>query len=123
MNRWKDFGMTAALAGLLIVPPVYGAQKPPSSTRTAETVTGLNGAIYQAYKPSVVRDVQAALKVKFLYRADLNGQLDEATMQAIGEYQKANNLEVSGVPTPATRERLLGTTESGANAGEPRQQK
>ena len=69
-------------------------------------IEGLDGGRYENYYPSVVKNVQTALQTEGLYGGPLSGVLDEATSNALAEYQKANNLRVSGVPTPRTREKL-----------------
>ena len=65
-----------------------------------------DGGTYENYYPSVVKNVQTALQAEGLYDGPISGVLDEATSNALGEYQKANNLRVSGVPTVRTREAL-----------------
>ena len=69
-------------------------------------IQGLDGGTYENYYPSVVKNVQTALQSEGLYDGAISGMLDEATLNALGEYQKANDLGVSGVPTPRTREAL-----------------
>jgi peptidoglycan hydrolase-like protein with peptidoglycan-binding domain len=69
-------------------------------------VRGLDDGDYENYYPSVVRKVQNALQSQGLYSGPISGVLDEATMNAIGEYQRAENLQVVGVPTPRTRKAL-----------------
>ena len=69
-------------------------------------IKGLDGGTYENYYPSVVKNVQTALQSQGLYDGPISGVLDEATSNALGEYQKANHLRVSGVPTPRTREAL-----------------
>ena len=69
-------------------------------------IEGLDGGRYENYYPSVVKNVQTALQTEGLYGGPLSGVLDEATSNALAEYQKANNLRVSGLPTPRTREKL-----------------
>ena len=69
-------------------------------------IQGLDGGTYENYYPSVVRNVQTALQAEGLYDGPISGVLDEATSNALGEYQKANNLRVSGVATPRTRQAL-----------------
>lgn len=73
-----------------------------------ELVTGLNGAPYEAYEPKVIREVQQALKDRGLYQGEVNGVLNEATKEAIGKFQQENGILVTGVPSPYTREALLG---------------
>ena len=65
-----------------------------------------DGGDYENYYPSVVKNVQTALQTEGLYGGPISGVLDEATSNAVAEYQKANNLSVSGVPSPQTREAL-----------------
>ena len=69
-------------------------------------VRGLDDGDYENYYPSMVRKVQNALQSQGLYSGPISGVLDEATMNAIGEYQRAENLQIVGVPTPRTRKAL-----------------
>jgi len=78
-----------------------------SAAHHTTIIKGLDGGSYKAYKPSVVREAQSALKAQGHYPGEVNGKLDEATIQAIGSYQKQHGLHVSGVPSPATRAKLL----------------
>lgn len=70
-------------------------------------VPGLDGAAYDAYAPEVIGEVQQALAGEGIYTGPINHVLDEPTMNAIGEFQEANDIQVTGVPSPMTRERLL----------------
>jgi peptidoglycan hydrolase-like protein with peptidoglycan-binding domain len=70
-------------------------------------IRGLDGGTYKPHSPAVVEKVQTALKEKGLYQGEVIGELDEATMKAVGEFQKANNLTVSGVPSPSMRKLLF----------------
>ena len=69
-------------------------------------IRGLDDGTYENYYPSVVKDVQMALQDQGLYNGPISGVLDDMTVNALGEFQKANNLHVSGMPTPRTREAL-----------------
>jgi len=70
-------------------------------------ITGLDGGQYEDYKAALVTRVQEALKKEGFYTGEVNSELDEATMNALAEYQKKNGLLPSGVPTPQTRKQLL----------------
>lgn len=72
-------------------------------------IEGLDGGLYQPYKPSVVRRTQEALKQKGLYAGEVDGVFDEATMRAVGDYQAQHGIVASGVPTPETRKALFGS--------------
>lgn len=72
----------------------------------AALIEGLDGAPYEACEPSVVEDVQQALKDQDLYQGEVTRVLDEATMEAIAEFQRQNGIMVNGIPTPNTREAL-----------------
>lgn len=72
-----------------------------------ELVPGLDGAEYPAYAPAVIGEVQEALSREGVYTGPINQVLDEPTIDAIGAFQEANDIHVSGVPSPMTRERLL----------------
>jgi len=69
-------------------------------------IQGVDGGTYENYYPSVVKNVQTALQTEGLYDGPISGVLDERTSNSLAEYQKANNLRASGVPTPRTREAL-----------------
>ena len=69
-------------------------------------IEGADGGRYENYYPSVVKNVQTALQTEGLYEGPISGVLDEMTSNALVEYQKANNLRASGVPTPRTRQAL-----------------
>ena len=69
-------------------------------------IRGLDNGTYENYYPSVVKDVQMALQDQGLYNGPISGVLDDMTVNALGEFQKTNNLHVSGMPTPRTREAL-----------------
>ena len=56
---------------------------------------------------SKVREAQEALSAQGLFFGDVDGELDLATMKALGRFQEAHKLEVSGVPSPKTRRVLL----------------
>lgn len=70
-------------------------------------IRGVDGGEYDPYAVSTVQEVQQALTSKGLYNGPISGVLDQATMDAIAEFQKSNALQVCGVPTPRTREALL----------------
>lgn len=76
------------------------------SAQDVNLIVGLDGGTYEPYSPSTIREVQTALKAAGVYAGEPNGILDEATMKAIGEYQTENGIQVSGVPSPQTREAL-----------------
>ena len=69
-------------------------------------VLGLNGGEYPPYLASVVRETQQFLFDRQLYDGPVTGILDETTMQAIAEFQQANGIVASGVPSPETREAM-----------------
>ncbi len=105
MSGWAIFGTALMLACLLVAPPARAGQGQTGS-KTVALIQGLGGGTYEPYSPAVIEKVQIALKEKGLYSGEANGELDEATMKAIGEFQKASDLTVSGMPSPSTR-RLL----------------
>jgi hypothetical protein len=73
----------------------------------AVLVEGLDGGTYEAYKPAIITQVQEALKARGLYQGDVNGELDEETMESLAEFQKQHGLSPNGIPTPHTRGALL----------------
>ena len=72
-----------------------------------QLIAGLNGENYDAYNSETIEAVQGALADQGMYSGPVNGILDRPTMDAIGRFQEMNNLTVSGVPSPRTRELLL----------------
>lgn len=92
------------------VTPVGGALGTPKWVKPRGNgwimVEGADGGRYENYYPSVVKNVQTALETEGLYDGPISGVLDEATSNALAEYQKTHNLRASGVPTPRTREAL-----------------
>lgn len=97
------------------------ATKPGSATD--ELIRGLDGGLYSPYRPSVIRSAQDVLKQEGLYSGARDGVLDDATMQALGEFQKQHGMVVSGIPTPRTRKELaqeahgVGSASAAAEAG------
>ena len=70
-------------------------------------ITGLDGVLYEAYRPGTIERVQRSLIARDLYRGPVNGILDEPTIQAIYAFQKmTRTLQVCGIPTPRTRKLL-----------------
>ena len=97
----ESFGKTAALAVAAMENPVIA----PHHDRAL--VTGLDGGLYEAYRPGTIERVQRALIARELYRGPVNGILDEPTLKAIYAFQKmTRTLQVCGVPTPRTRKLL-----------------
>jgi peptidoglycan hydrolase-like protein with peptidoglycan-binding domain len=114
---WRDlsrgllFGLLAALL-LAVFPGGTAAQEP---EKAVTLIRGLDGGMYEPYSPALLSKVQEALRAEGLYSGETTGVLDEATMTALGEFQKQHDLQVSGVPSPETRKRLL----AGASTDEP----
>jgi len=72
-----------------------------------ELIAGLDGAMYEPYRPAIIERVQKALRDRGLYAGPMNGVLDRPTMKSIYAFQEANhNLQRCGVPTPHTRKLL-----------------
>src|SRR5215471_14429774 len=69
-------------------------------------IAGLDGAVYDPYRPATIQLVQKALRERGLYAGPMNGILDRPTMKSIYAFQEANNLQRCGVPTPYTRKML-----------------
>lgn len=104
---------SGAVTLLLCAGPAVARQQPAEpggASKEVHLIEGVDGAPYEPYLPSVIEEVQSALKTAGLYSGEVNGILDEETMQAIAEYQKQNGIQVSGVPSPETRAALLGRT-------------
>jgi endonuclease YncB( thermonuclease family) len=69
-------------------------------------IVGLDGALYDRYRPATIQSVQKSLQERGLYDGPMNGVLDGPTMKSIYTFQEANNLQRCGVPTPNTRKML-----------------
>src|SRR5690349_4301323 len=69
-------------------------------------IAGLDGALYDPYRPATLQRVQSLLRERGLYAGSMNGILDKPTMKSIYAFQEANNLQRCGVPTPHTRRML-----------------
>jgi peptidoglycan hydrolase-like protein with peptidoglycan-binding domain len=106
MKGWILIGVVLMTACLLLAPPALAVQGQ-METKTVTLIKGLDGGTYEPYSPDVIEKVQASLKDTGFYAGEINGELDEATMNAIGEFQKENQLTVSGVPSPSTRRLLV----------------
>ncbi len=108
MKRGATVGLLMLLGCPLWSPLVRGQAEEAKEKKQVTLIKGLDGGLYEPYSAAVVEKVQAALKDKGLYTGEVNGQLDEDTMKALAEFQKQNQLTVSGVPSPSTRRALLG---------------
>ncbi len=80
--------------------------------KKGKLLLGLDGGLYEPYRVRVIEEVQKALKAQGLYAGEVHRYLNEETMKALGEFQKQNQLKVSGVPTPRTRKALLSGSEA-----------
>ena len=80
--------------------------------KQGKLLLGLDGGLYEPYRVRVIEEVQKALKAQGLYAGEVHRYLNEETMKALGEFQKQNQLKVSGVPTPRTRKALLSGSEA-----------
>jgi peptidoglycan hydrolase-like protein with peptidoglycan-binding domain len=69
---------------------------------------GLDGGEYDAYRVSLVSEVQRALREQGYYAGPADGYLGRPTMEALARYQEDHGLRPSGVPSPKTRAQLLG---------------
>jgi hypothetical protein len=70
-------------------------------------IEGLDGALYEPYRPAAIQRVQKALTGRGLYAGPMNGILDLPTMRSIYSFQEATeNLQRCGIPTPYTRKML-----------------
>jgi peptidoglycan hydrolase-like protein with peptidoglycan-binding domain len=82
-------------------------QAQPQEAKPVVLIRGLDGGDYQPYAPSVIERVQQELQARNLYSGAIDGVLSQNTMEAIGQFQRENNLQVCGVPTPQTRRLLM----------------
>jgi hypothetical protein len=70
-------------------------------------IEGLDGGLYEPYRPAAIQRVQKALTGRGLYTGPMNGILDLPTMRSIYSFQEAtSNLQRCGIPTPYTRKML-----------------
>ena len=70
-------------------------------------IAGLDGGLYEPYRPAVIERVQKVLRERGLYTGPMNGILDLPTMKSIYAFQEAtDNLQRCGIPTPYTRKML-----------------
>ena len=70
-------------------------------------IAGLDGGLYEPYRPAAIQRVQKTLRDRGLYMGPMNGILDLPTMKSIYAFQKAtDNLQRCGIPTPYTRKML-----------------
>jgi hypothetical protein len=70
-------------------------------------IVGLDGGLYEPYRPSAIQRVQKTLMDRGLYTGPMNGILDLPTMKSIYAFQEATgNLQRCGIPTPYTRKML-----------------
>ena len=58
------------------------------------------------YKASTIKAVQEALKADGSYSGEANGNLDDATTEAIKKFQEKKGLKADGIPGSKTREAL-----------------
>lgn len=105
MQRWIVVGLAVAIALVLPLQSAYAQEE--TGKKEVVLIKGLDGGTYEPYSPALIEKVQSALNAEGLYQGQVNGALDEDTMNAIGEFQKRNQLTVSGVPSPNTRRSLL----------------
>lgn len=113
MKRLHLLVLLSALAALVAAPALQGetGREPDEEVTLIE---GLDGGEYEPYEPALIERVQQELRSRGIYSGEVNGRLDEATMQAIGQFQEQNGIHVSGVPSPRTRQALFG---EGRSAG------
>lgn len=96
-NYWQDTVWAPGLTGILI--------------------EGLNGGEYPPYNARVIEQFQRFLFQEEFYDGPVTGILDKPTMEAMAEFQSANGIVASGVPSPETRnaaQEAVGQTDSGA---------
>jgi len=107
MMRWATYGIILGLAGMMLAPSMEARVQETQPAMEVPLVRGLDGGYYEPYSPDLIESVQGGLKIWGLYEGEVNGILDQATMRAIGDFQKAHGLAVSGVPSPQTRKALF----------------
>jgi peptidoglycan hydrolase-like protein with peptidoglycan-binding domain len=107
MTRWVTPGLIVGLAWMMLAPSVKALTQEKPAAEEVTLIRGLDGGSYEPYSSDLIETVQQALKTLGVYQGEVNGNLDEETMQAIGDFQKSHGLTVSGVPSPHTRKALL----------------
>lgn len=68
---------------------------------------GLDGGEYPQYLPSALAKVQERLRGLGYYAGPADGTFCKPTLDAVGAFQEAEGLHVSGVPSPMTRASLF----------------
>lgn len=76
------------------------------AVEAAQLIKGLDEGEYERYPKATVQWVQKILKDGGLYKGEADGNWNQETMQAIAAFQKQRKLQVSGIPSPKTREAL-----------------
>jgi pyruvate/2-oxoglutarate dehydrogenase complex dihydrolipoamide acyltransferase (E2) component len=76
------------------------------SGKVGKLIAGLDRGSYEPYDFRVIEKAQTVLKAEGLYNGAVHGVLDQATMEAIGEFQTQNGIVRNGVPTRETRKAL-----------------
>jgi len=104
ITTFAIFTLIVALAFfvLLASPAAFALPVKAEANNEVELIRGLDGGDYMPYREEVIVKAQEALRDQGFYEGEINGMLDEATMKAIGEFQKEHGLMVNGVPSPRT---------------------
>lgn len=93
------------------------SQDPPKHQGSLDTgASEPSGEAFAGYDQETISDFQQALKDKGHDPGAIDGIMGPNTRQALREFQKQNNLKVTGVPNEQTAERL-GVSLNGSKAG------
>ena len=122
MKRWdvraiSKFWFIAVVAAPLATAATVAAQVPSSQLLAQQTETVLE----QGSTGSAVRDLQAMLALMGYYSGAVDGIYEQATIQAVRQFQTDAGLVADGIVGPITWQRLLPTPASLTAAEQPEQ--
>jgi peptidoglycan hydrolase-like protein with peptidoglycan-binding domain len=100
----KLLTLTLSLSLLCVYSIAAPAQDSSTSSKTASS-TRKRGPVFRANKEQV-NQAQVILKARGMYGGGTTGKLDDATRAGLKEYQKAENLKVTGTLNKATLEKM-----------------
>jgi hypothetical protein len=92
---------------------------PSQNSSTASPDENLLRAVNPGIPQDRVMEIQAALNKAGYYSGEVNGVYDETTRQAMKQYQQANNLSPSGMPSAHALKKLGVSKRSNASAATP----
>ena len=84
-----------------------------------ESTPPMPRAVTNGIPPDRVMEIQSALTKAGYYSGDVTGVYDETTKQAMKQYQQANSLNASGLPSAHSLKKLGVSKRSNASAATP----